>query len=103
MSDEARFDILRDLVQSVEDVTYKAIHTLAFTSTEGLNESELRARLDLIRQLLVERDGARTILSDYLAGNQGADSAMYALQTLARQTGYYNQGNEDKEGSEDGQ
>jgi hypothetical protein len=97
VGDEAHFDILRELVQSVEDVTYNAIRTVAFSSTEGLTESELRARIDLIRQLLQERDGARAILSDYLAGNQGADSAMRALETLARQTGFYDQG---KEGGE---
>ena len=104
MGEEAHFDILRELVQSVENVTYNAIHTVAFTSTEGLTASELRARIHLIRQLLQERDGARAILSDYLAGNQGADSAMRALETLARQTGFYDENNEgssnDTEGNE---
>jgi hypothetical protein len=99
VGEEARFDILRELVQSIEDVTYKAIRTLAFASTDGLRESELRARLDLIRQLLRERDGARNILSEYMAGNQGAESALQALQTLAQQTGFYDQGNEGNEDS----
>jgi len=79
MGEEAHFDMLRELVQTVEDVTYQAIRTVADSSTEGLTESELRARLHLIRQLLQERDGARAVLSEYLAGNQGADSAMRAL------------------------
>jgi hypothetical protein len=92
MSEEARFDILRKLVQSVEDISYQAIRELAFTTTEGLNEADLRARLDLIRQLLLDREGARNILADYLAGNRGLDSVMDALEALARQTGFYDQG-----------
>ena len=92
MSEEARFDILRKLVQSVEDISYKAIREVAFSTTEGLNEAELRARLDLIRQLLLDRESARNILADYLAGNLGSDSVMDALEALARQTGFYDQG-----------
>jgi hypothetical protein len=94
MSEEASFDILRKLVQSVEDISYRAIRELAFTTTEGLNEAELRARLDLIRQLLLDRESARNILADYLAGNRGLDSVMGALEALARQTGFYDQGSE---------
>jgi hypothetical protein len=98
MSEEASFDILRKLVQSVEDITYKAIRELALASTDGLSAAELRARLDLIRQLLLDRDGARNILAEYLAGNQGSDSVMDALESLARQTGYYDQSHEDDGG-----
>ena len=78
----------------VEDISYRAIQELAFTTTEGLNEAELRARLDLIRQLLLDRERARNILADYLAGNRGSDSVMGALEELARQTGFYDQGDD---------
>lgn len=86
LMEEARFDAVREIVQEVENTSYEGIQQLAMASTEGLNEADLRGRLDIIRRLLVYRDGARDILSDCLTGNLEMNSALHALETLKYQS-----------------
>jgi hypothetical protein len=80
------FELLRERMRALDEYSYITFRKLAPMSTEGLDEGQLRERLDAIARLLRLRLEARRIVSAALAAReQDASSALAALDPIWRE------------------